>query len=318
MKDSDSLDKYLNFERIRYRRKGYGIIFALLFTLAYFYLAPEITRAVYPKIYYGKDEVTFYILFVAAFHQLCFTLINLCFMVIYKLNWNFLERYKVNDRPWPWMEDSQKWYKMLTDTIKLLFVNQLVVLPLSLTIYYLQGSAPYNMDPNYEPSKFEIILQIVFFMLAEDFTFYFSHRFLHWDKIYSYIHKIHHKYTNTVSIASEYAHPLEFLVSNLLTTSSGSLLLGRRTHITTYAIWILLRVGETSDGHCGYEFSWSPYRLLPFSGSSDFHNYHHLNYKGNYGSLFTFWDRICGTVSPNYDKLIKMKEQLTEKTQKVN
>ena len=52
---------------------------------------------------------------------------------------------------------------------------------------------------------------------------------------------------------------------------------------------------ETIDGHCGYEFSWSPYRLLPFSGSSEYHNFHHSHNVGNYGSFFSYWDTFFGT-----------------------
>jgi methylsterol monooxygenase/4-alpha-methyl-delta7-sterol-4alpha-methyl oxidase len=58
-----------------------------------------------------------------------------------------------------------------------------------------------------------------------------------------------------------------------------------------------MRTLETVDGHCGYEFSWSPYRLLPLSGSSDYHNFHHSMNVGNYGSFFSFWDSMCGTNS---------------------
>jgi len=31
------------------------------------------------------------------------------------------------------------------------------------------------------------------------------------------------------------------------------------------------------------------------SGSSTYHNYHHSNNDGNYGSFFMFWDMVMGT-----------------------
>ena len=165
------------------------------------------------------------------------------------------------------------------------------------------------MDYSKIPSFYVHILHLVFYMLCEDFFFYWSHRFLHWDKIYSYFHKIHHKYTNTVSIASTFSHPVEFFISSILPTSAGPLILGHRGHFITYWIWITIRVLESTDGHSGYEFSWSPYRLLPFSGSSEYHSYHHINTKGNFCSLFTFWDRICGTVNTNFVKFQDKKEE---------
>lgn len=65
--------------------------------------------------------------------------------------------------------------------------------------------------------------------------------------------------------------------------------------MATILMWIAIRVTETIDGHSGYEFSWSPYRLMPFSGSASFHHYHHTHNIGNYGSFFTLWDTLCGT-----------------------
>ena len=56
-----------------------------------------------------------------------------------------------------------------------------------------------------------------------------------------------------------------------------------------------MRIGETIDGHSGYEFSWSPFRLLPFSSSAESHNYHHSHNDGNYGSFFILWDTIMGS-----------------------
>lgn len=66
-------------------------------------------------------------------------------------------------------------------------------------------------------------------------------------------------------------------------------------HLYTLGFWYIIRTFETIDGHCGYEFSWSPYRLLPFSGSSEYHHYHHSHNIGNYSSFFYYWDTLCGT-----------------------
>lgn len=54
-------------------------------------------------------------------------------------------------------------------------------------------------------------------MLIEDFCFYWGHRFLHHRWVYPHIHKVHHTFTHTVSIANEYTHPVEFLISNIVT-----------------------------------------------------------------------------------------------------
>lgn len=143
--------------------------------------------------------------------------------------------------------------------------------------------------------------QLLFASLMEDFVFYFSHRLLHTPFLYRHIHKIHHQFIATMSLAGEYAHPMEYLFGNLIPASVGIALLGPKVHIWVVLMWGILRTAESMDGHCGYEFSFSPFRLLPFSGSSDYHDFHHCYNVGNYGSFFNLWDTILGTNKPYND-----------------
>jgi len=124
--------------------------------------------------------------------------------------------------------------------------------------------------------------------------YYWIHRFLHWKKIYRYIHKIHHEYSSTVSIAAAYVHPIEYLLEDLIPARMGSKILGIRCHFSTFMIWGAIRLLGASEAHSGYEFPWSPYNL-PFFRTATFHNYHHTNTEGNYGGTLPIWDYICGT-----------------------
>lgn len=67
---------------------------------------------------------------------------------------------------------------------------------------------------------------------------------------------------------------------------------------------------ETQDGHCGYDFSWSPYRLIPFSTSAAYHDFHHSHNVGNYSSFFSFWDTLFGCNNDYYAFEEKKKEIL--------
>lgn len=89
----------------------------------------------------------------------------------------------------------------------------------------------------------------------------------------------------------------------------GPLFLRDKMHLGTLCFWLILRVFETIDGHCGYEFSWSPYRLLPFSGSAEYHHFHHSHNVGNYSSFFYYWDSLCGTNKP-YFKFKEIKKRV--------
>jgi sterol desaturase/sphingolipid hydroxylase (fatty acid hydroxylase superfamily) len=101
-------------------------------------------------------------------------------------------------------------------------------------------------------------------MMFEDLTFYFNHRILHQSWIYPSIHKIHHEHKSTFSLASLHAHPIEYLFGNVLPTTVGPLILGHRIHRAAVIGWLFVRAFESLDGHCGYNFPWSPFRLLPF------------------------------------------------------
>ena len=158
-----------------------------------------------------------------------------------------------------------------------------------------------TMDMDTLPDSMTIIFSILFCMMCEDFTFHIGHRIMHWRVIYPYMHKLHHTHIYTVTIAADYTHPIEFIVGNTLPVISGPLILGNKMHLYTFLIWQAIRHAETTDGHSGYEFSWSPYRLLPFSASSTYHSFHHSHNVGNYSSFFSFWDTIFGSNKAYYE-----------------
>ena len=144
------------------------------------------------------------------------------------------------------------------------------------------------------PDAKELAMSLALFMFVEDFLFYWVHRFLHLRMVYPYIHKMHHSHIVSVSIAGEYAHPVEHILNAICVTACPKLL-GYDCHAVTVFAWLALRFVENIDGHSGYEFSWSPFRLLPLSGSAEYHDFHHEVNVGNYSSFFSIWDTVFGT-----------------------
>ena len=96
------------------------------------------------------------------------------------------------------------------------------------------------------------------------------------------------------------------MISNATSTLLGGFILGSRMHGASLMVWITVRQLETHDAHSGYEFPWSPFRLLPFSADATYHDYHHSRNVGNYSSTMTIWDTIFNT---NQDYYINKKEQ---------
>ena len=139
------------------------------------------------------------------------------------------------------------------------------------------------------------------------------HRLMHTSLMYGPFHKQHHSYTNVVSVAAEYFHPVDYFFISLLPASIGPNLLGKHLHITTYLAWIIWQTLESADSHAGYEFPFSPFRLLPFSGSASYHDYHHTHNTGNYSSYFTVWDTILGSNKEYFEHQANIGQQLKDK-----
>ncbi|GJY87036.1 methylsterol monooxygenase 2-2 [Tanacetum coccineum] len=115
-------------------------------------------------------------------------------------------------------------------------------------------------------------------------------------------------YATPFGLTSEYAHPAEILFLGIATIF-GPAITG--PHLITLWLWMVVRVLETVEAHCGYHFPWSPSNFLPLYGGSDFHDYHHrLIYtkSGNYSSTFVYMDWIFGT-DHGYRKLQALKSE---------
>jgi methylsterol monooxygenase/4-alpha-methyl-delta7-sterol-4alpha-methyl oxidase len=166
-------------------------------------------------------------------------------------------------------------------------------------------SKTYTLAPEDTPDWKTFSATVIVMMMVEDFVFHLTHRFLHQKWIYPKIHKEHHDYLVSVSIASEYAHPVDFMLSSIIPSSVGATILAPKIHLSTGLMFSVMRTLESIDGHSGYEFPWSPYRLLPFSASAQYHDFHHSHNVGNYSSFFTFWDTIFGTNIDYYGHLEK-------------
>ena len=75
----------------------------------------------------------------------------------------------------------------------------------------------------------------------------------------------------------------------------GLMILGGRAHCFTYFFWIAYKISLSTEGHSGYEFPWSPVRMLPFVLGPCYHDHHHSHNVGNYSGSCYLWDLMLGT-----------------------
>ena len=176
----------------------------------------------------------------------------------------------------------------------------------------------FNVSKEGIPNRLVFVCQIIFCMMSEDFFFHMSHRFLHWKAIYPYIHKQHHEHKTTICITTNYAHPVEFIFGNVLTSASGVIILGSNMHITTAWAWYVIRTLESTEGHSGYDFPWSVWRMIPFGSDYGYHVFHHSNNIGNFSSFFTLWDSVLGSNKAYYQFLDEERERKGELEEKIS
>jgi len=180
-------------------------------------------------------------------------------------------------------------------------VNILVITPLAGFANYFTG-IPVNHDFSVEgiPTIYKFVAQNFFCVFVLDFLFHMNHRLFHHPFVYKRLHKIHHEYKVSIFCATVYCHPIEMLVCNIFPSIAGPLILGKSMHVTAVTGWLIpIGVGSIVD-HCGYEFTWSPFRLVPFTCDYGYHVFHHSHNVGNFSTFFHFWDTILGSNNKYY------------------
>eukprot|EP00026_Physarum_polycephalum_P014823 Phypoly_transcript_15382.p1 GENE.Phypoly_transcript_15382~~Phypoly_transcript_15382.p1 ORF type:complete len:290 (-),score=29.55 Phypoly_transcript_15382:60-908(-) len=218
-----------------------------------------------------------------------------------------LSKYKVQqEKPNTW----NSYWKCLKYLVIVHFVVQWGMMLLFKPVVLYLGLVVSNPLPSWSSVAGTILISFI----LEDAYFYFVHRLLHYGPLYKHIHKKHHDYAAPIGIAAEYAHPVESLFLGI-GTLVGPMLLTR--HLFSLWAWLLVRLYQTVEAHSGYDFPWSPTKLIPFWGGAIFHDFHHETFSGNFSSTFTYLDYIFGTSKQYYARRERREKEKVEIDQKV-
>ena len=160
---------------------------------------------------------------------------------------------------------SREWTHAVALSLFNLLVSSWVVM---LPVHHFMKSYPVpESNPIHIPT--ELMKFFLCFIIVETW-FYITHYALHMPVFYSRIHKIHHRFKAPVAVASMYAHPVEFILGNLLGVVFGPLL--TQCHPITSYIWICNALIATGGSHSGYKMFFA-----------EFHDQHHEYFDCNYG-----------------------------------
>jgi len=153
----------------------------------------------------------------------------------------------------------------------------------------------------HEHSLAYLFISVVSCIFMHDTYFYWSHRFMHWKKIFRYVHHIHHKSHNPTPWAAFAFHPVEALVE------AGIVPLVAFTipiHPLAFSLFGLYMIIMNVLGHLGYELfpaDMLKNKWLKWHNTSTHHNMHHHYSKCNYGLYFNIWDRLMKTNHRRYE-----------------
>ena len=210
-----------------------------------------------------------------------------------------LRKYKIQQKPF-------EMKKFLLPSIGRIVVNNLILAALLVVSWPLLQLT--GVHKGTLPVWYIIIAQLIFFVLLDDFLYYWMHRYMHENKwLLRHIHSVHHRIRNTCGINGNYMHWIEYSLTATLTLV-GPILLG--AHIYVVWMWVILRQVEGADGHIGYDIPWNPVHLLPMYQGPIYHDFHHAKFKGNYAGFLPYLDKYLGkTHIPAYLRYLKAKKQ---------
>ena len=304
-KENQGFQAILRLEKEKYQKKGWGLLVGLGISYVFYFIFPQIMLPLYeifpwdnPYYNLALVKIVLYWIIHIVTHSL------LAILYAYKIP--YFEQYRVNQDPWPWESDPVAFKKLQKSAIKTFFYIVLVVLPLFLLLKARYGTISFKLDPKDFPTPFEMIWQMLFFYIAGETAFYWSHVLMHQPWFYKTFHKKHHEFKGTIGIAGLYFTTFDYLVNNI-TLGIGPNLLGVRCHMFTSHMWTIVSVVDGIMVHSGYDFPWLHFSLLPFSSNSNEHDFHHSQNAGNYASYLVFWDYICGT-NKNYLEFVAKKK----------
>lgn len=188
---------------------------------------------------------------------------------------------------------KEKNNKHLSHNYQVILVNLFIMFIVFITtITYTINNNPQILIVTGYPKMWDIVWQNLTILLIDDFYMYWYHRLLHTRVLFKNIHHIHHRAYNPNLFDFIYAHPLEPFIGSFAVIGCYLFLL---PHIVTICISIVIRYIHENEIHSGYDFPWSVSNIIPFLVPARDHDLHHSRGKGNYGNMFTFWDKIFQT-----------------------
>jgi Delta7-sterol 5-desaturase len=143
-------------------------------------------------------------------------------------------------------------------------------------------------------------LTVVALLVLQDAYFYWTHRLLHWRPLFVHVHVTHHRSVTPSPLAAFSFHPVEAVMHALFIPF---VIVCMPVHPLAIFIWFLLMSTTNAMGHLGFEVLPRGFANHPVSGwlnTATHHDLHHQSVHYNFGLYGNLWDRLFGTLHPQY------------------
>jgi plant 4alpha-monomethylsterol monooxygenase len=239
----------------------------------------------------------------------CSALLSIAAFLAFALPWTWvayknpesLKKYRVQGREFP----VKRW--LMPSLGRFAFNNLLSFMSVFLSWPLLRLS---GIHAGPLPPWYVVAGQVLFFIVLDDFLYYWMHRTMHTPWLYKHVHSVHHRITTPFALTGNYMHVVEFMLTSTLVMTGPSLL---GAHVVSLWAWIVFRQLEAADGHSGYDVPWNPALLVPFYKGPAYHDFHHRRFFGNYAGFFAYLDKVFGgTYSKGYEDYRRAKQPQPE------
>lgn len=138
-------------------------------------------------------------------------------------------------------------------------------------------------------------LSLFLYLFAHDTWFYWTHRWMHWPRVFRAAHAVHHASRPPTAWAAMSFHPIE-AITGAIVIPALVFVIPIHIGMLSAVLSIMTLMGVTN--HMGWEIF--PRRLVnsrfgEWVITASHHQRHHEQYLCNYGLYFRFWDRLCAT-----------------------
>lgn len=136
---------------------------------------------------------------------------------------------------------------------------------------------------------------VLIYLIAHDTWFYWTHRAMHWPRLFRLAHSVHHDSRPPTAWTAMSFHPLEALTGAVVIPALVFLV---PIHLGMLGLVLAIMTIMGITNHMGWEMfpRWLVHsRFGNWVITASHHEHHHEEYRCNYGLYFRFWDKLCGT-----------------------